>query len=180
LRRPKERCARAYIATKEKPSTQIAEQTGKINESNRAFWKAFGEEILARQLEPFDRVAAETILARLRAVKPQPAAEALSDKHLPKATPKPKRKQPTKTEALKGAPPNNRAAAARRMLAKHYKLLTDRKPTMTARSEYGAPAGGRFFEFTKSVFAALNIKASVEAQTRQTAYRKRKKAKKTT
>ena len=92
--------------------------------------------------------------------------------------PKAKREPPTQRKAVKGAPLNNRAAAARRILAKHYKLLTGRCPTMTGRSsDYGAPAGGQFFEFTKSVFAALNIKASPEAQTRQIAYPQRRKAK---
>ena len=92
--------------------------------------------------------------------------------------PKAKREQPAQRKVVKGAPPNSRAAAARRILAKHYKLLTGRRPTMTGRiSDYGAPAGGQFFEFTRSVFAALNIKASPEAQTRQIAYPQRRKAK---
>ena len=90
---------------------------------------------------------------------------------------KPKRKKASKREAIKGAPLNNRAAAARRMLVTHYKLLTGRRPTMTgAISDYGTPAGGKFFKFTELVFAALNIKASVEAQTRQMAYPQQKKA----
>jgi hypothetical protein len=89
--------------------------------------------------------------------------------------PKAKREQPTQRRVVKGAPANNRAAAARRMLAEHYKLLTGRRPTMTGRiSAYCTPAGGQFFEFTKSVFAALNVKASPEAQTRQIAYPQRK------
>jgi hypothetical protein len=92
--------------------------------------------------------------------------------------PKAKREQPTRRKVVKGAPVNNRAAAARRMLAEHYKFLTGRRPTMTGRSsDYRAPAGGQFFEFTKSVLAALNIKASPEAQTRQIAYPQRRKAK---
>ena len=90
---------------------------------------------------------------------------------------RPKEKLITR-KVVKGAPMNNRAAAARRMLVEHYKFLTGRRPTMTGRSsDYGAPAGGQFFEFTKSVFAALNIKASPEAQTRQIAYPQRRKAK---
>jgi len=43
-------------------------------------------------------------------------------------------------------------------------LLTGRRPTITGYcSDYRTPAGGQFFEFTKSVLAALNIKASADA-----------------
>jgi hypothetical protein len=88
------------------------------------------------------------------------------------------KEKPITRKVVKGAPVNNRAAAARRMLAEHYKFLTGRRPTMTGRiSAYCTPAGGQFFEFTKSVLAALNIKASTEAQTRQIAYPQRRKAK---
>jgi len=91
---------------------------------------------------------------------------------------KPKHEHGTRGKFIKGAPRNERAVAARQMLAAHYKLLTGCRPTMTGRSVYyGTPAGGRFFKFTESVFAALNIKASVEAQTRKIAYPKRRKAK---
>lgn len=79
-------------------------------------------------------------------------------------------------EGVKGAPTNNRAAAARVMLAAHYKLLTGRRPTVTgASSDYGTPARGVFLHLTAAVFKALNIGASAEAQARAVAYPKKER-----
>ncbi len=105
---------------------------------------------------------------RLRVVEAARKALAARAYVRPKTRPSKARNiQPT----IKGAPANNRATAARRMLALHYETLTGKKPTMTgANASYRTPAGGAFLEFTALVLNALNIKASAEAQARAAVY----------
>ena len=69
------------------------------------------------------------------------------------------------------APANNRAAAARKIFAAHWRALTGKRPTVSGRmADHQRPAGGAFLEFLSEAYAAINLTGSAEGQATRIAY----------